>query len=611
MKAIAFAACVAAGAWLSLPVPLVVVLAVALAALALRRPSAWAVATALAASMLGSWAHAGLVAPERGAIEGEVMLVSDPDSAFGAVQVDVREAGGRRCQAVARGAQGRALAELLAGETAWIRARVEPLHLPHLEVRHIACRLRVEEVGGTSPGSPPYRAANTLRRTLVAGAGVLPPELRALYTGFLLGDSRGQAPEVVDDFRASGLTHLLVVSGQNVAFVLLCASSLLVRLPPWWRFATVVALLGFFALLTRFEPSVMRATAMAGLAALVFAQGRRSSGVHLLAGAVVVLVLVDPFLVRSVGFGLSVGASAGILLLARPLAAALPGPRWLADPLGVVLSAQVGVAPLLIPVFGGLPVASLPANLLAGPLSGFVMVWGLTVGLVAGLATSLGGWAGEAVAAVMMAPARLALQWIAGVAERTAGLGLGELGMGLWVPIVLAGAGAVLASRRGRRAIAGACLVAALMLSATPRLTATSPGLGRHQIPGLGEITVAAGPGGEPTSVLMLDPRASPAMILERARENHVGHLDLVVSSSGSSAAASRLRALRHRVEVVAVWAPRGHHVSGAVTPARGELSYRGLTLDVVEVDPRLDVEVAAGGGQAAEPASGEGGSAV
>ena len=82
------------------------------------------------------------------------------------------------------------------------------------------------------------------------------------------------------------------------------------------------------------------------------------------------LLIVDPVLVRSVGFLLSVGACCGIALWAAPLAARLPGPRIVAEPLAVTIAAQVGVAPVLIPVFGGLPVAAIPANLLAIPAAG-------------------------------------------------------------------------------------------------------------------------------------------------------------------------------------------------------------------------------------------------
>src|SRR5439155_3599590 len=157
-----------------------------------------------------------------------------------------------------------------------------------------------------------------------------------------------------------------------------------------------MAVLGLFAAMTRFEPSVLRASAMAGLSLLAAFLGRPSSGPRLLALAVTGLVLADPFLVHSLGFQLSCGASAGIVLLAAPMALRLPGPDCVRQPLAVTAAAQLGVAPVALPVFGSLPLAALPANLLAAPAAVALTVWGLGSGLVGGLLggawPAAGGW---------------------------------------------------------------------------------------------------------------------------------------------------------------------------------------------------------------------------
>ena len=107
------------------------------------------------------------------------------------------------------------------------------------------------------------RLANGIRRSVVGGAATLGAEPTALLTGILFGDDRAQSAPTTDDFRASGLSHLLAVSGQNVAFVLALLEPLFRRLSLRTRFGATLATLSFFALLTRFEPSVLRATAMA------------------------------------------------------------------------------------------------------------------------------------------------------------------------------------------------------------------------------------------------------------------------------------------------------------------------------------------------------------
>jgi competence protein ComEC len=257
---------------------------------------------------------------------------------------------------------------------------------------------------------------------------------RGLYLGFVVGDTRLLSVETAALFQRVGLTHLLAVSGANVAFVLAAAAPLLRRMRLRGRAIGALAVIGFFATVTRFEPSVLRASAMAAVAVLAQAAGRPSSGLRLLALATTALVLVDPFLVWSIGFRLSVGASLGILAFAAPIARRCPGPRWLAEPLSVTAAAQIGVAPVAIPVFGGLPAAALPANLLVAPVVGPLMMWGLVAGTVAGAL-------GERAAGALHVPTHLAISWVRLVAHATDALPAASIGG----PAALGGATVVLA----------------------------------------------------------------------------------------------------------------------------------------------------------------------
>ncbi len=275
---------------------------------------------------------------------------------------------------------------------------------------------------------------------LAGGAEVLPDVERSLYGGFVLGDDRGQRPEVVDDFRGSGLTHVLVVSGQNVAFLLVLVSPLTQRSSLGARWAVTIGVIGAFAVVTRFEPSVLRASAMAALAVTASWMGRPTGTLRLLALAVAGLVLVDPLLVHSVGFQLSVAASAGIAVLAPVVAGHLRGPAWWREALGVTVAAQLGVAPVLVLRFGGMPVVALVANVVAVPVAGLVTTWGLPAGVVAGLC-------GPAVAQVVHLPTQLLIGWVAMVARVAASVPLGELGARHLVAITAAGSVAVLLAR--------------------------------------------------------------------------------------------------------------------------------------------------------------------
>ena len=159
----------------------------------------------------------------------------------------------------------------------------------------------------------------------------------------------------------------------------LCAP-LLRRLGLFGRLVGGVAVLVLFGTMTRWEPSVLRAIAMASIALVAGYLGRPTDGLRVLALAATALLVADPFLLHSVGFLLSCGASLGIAVLARPIAARLPGPAWVREVLGVTAAAQVGVAPVLIPVFGSMPLVSLPANLVAVPLAAPLTMWGLATG---------------------------------------------------------------------------------------------------------------------------------------------------------------------------------------------------------------------------------------
>lgn len=145
------------------------------------------------------------------------------------------------------------------------------------------------------------------------------------------------------------------------------------------------ALLVLFGTMTRWEPSVLRACAMAACSMIGLTLGRPSSGLRALALAAIVLLLADPFLVRSVGFILSCAASVGIAALGPAITARLRGPRWFRESLGVTISAQLAVAPVLVVVFGGVPLVSVPANLAAAPFVGVLTASGLASGVIGGL----------------------------------------------------------------------------------------------------------------------------------------------------------------------------------------------------------------------------------
>ncbi|MEO7428006.1 MAG: ComEC/Rec2 family competence protein, partial [Acidimicrobiales bacterium] len=465
---------------------------IVVAALATRRPAVLCLGMLAVVSALGGRSLAGLDGLVAGPAAGEVTLLSDPVASFGGMRADVR-LDGRRLELRADGSSAVAVAPRLVGERITIRGEVQPISAgaPWLTTRHIAGRLRVFAVESWWPGGSLSRGANALRRTLVAGAAPLTPVQRSLYTGIVIGDDRAQPAELADDFLGAGLTHLLAVSGQNVAFALALVGPVLRRLRLWPRLAATLAAIGMFGLITRFEPSVLRASAMAALATTLVTLGGPQSRVRVLALAVTLLLVVDPLLVRSVGFQLSTAATAAIMLVAPRLASSLPGPRPLREAMSVTLAAQLGVAPVLLVTFGPLPVASIPANLLAVPVAGPLMIWGLTGGYIAGI---VGGWSAE----LLHLPTRVLLSWVAEVARRAATLPLGQLRLPHLVVMTVGLAAARWSrSRRIGLALAGAAVVAAVLQAQAPAPLRAElrPGVVRWHA-GSSDVLVLGGIGG-------------------------------------------------------------------------------------------------------------------
>jgi competence protein ComEC len=563
--------------------PWIAVLLLGIGACATRRLVVLLPAVLVLASFLSAAAWAGLEPMPEQSFDGRVTLVADPvERRGGQVRVDVRLPDGSRVEAVAADGAAGLLGTRAAGERVDLAGTLEapPEDAPWLVPRHVRGRLQVEQVSGWTAGNPVTRLANGLRRTLGHGARVLPDDHAALFAGLVVGDDRDQSAEDADAFRGAGLGHLLAVSGQNVAFVLVAMRPLVERLVGRPRVVVVLLALAGFACVTRAEPSVLRAVAMAGIATLAAAAGRRATGVQLLALAVAVLVLVDPLLVHALGFRLSVAASAGILLLAPTLRNHLPGPVLLAEVVAVTVAAQVAVAPLVVPAFGGLPVASLPANVLAAPAAGPVTAWGLTGGLLAGVLP-------DAAARLLHLPTRVLLGWIDAVAHLAVRLPLGELAEPHLVLLVVFGVLALVARAQRRRILAAASALVLLLVLVQPALALRPP----HPV----EVPLGAGcvlwrdDGG---AVLVLDGRASAEDLLEGLRRAGATRVDLVIARTRG--AGPVLDEVRARYPHAELRGPAGLDVLVVAEPTT--LRVGAVEVEVVPEGEGLEVERATSG---------------
>ncbi len=249
------------------------------------------------------------------------------------------------------------------------------------------------------------------------GSG-MPAREAALARGFVLGEDERIDAATVEDFRRAGLSHLLAVSGQNVALLALLAMPLLALLgmPLRTRLLWIVAAIAVYVPLAGGGPSIVRAGVMGALTLLATFAGRRASRLYALAIAAIVTLAIEPRIGADIGWQLSFAAVLGILVIAQPLRRAIAsrlgsGPLRgaLAEGVAVTIAATLATAPLIVFHFGELSTVSLFANLLALPAVAPAM-W-------LGMLSSIGAQVPGFPAAIPNAIAAPLLAYIAAVAS--------------------------------------------------------------------------------------------------------------------------------------------------------------------------------------------------
>jgi ComEC/Rec2-related protein len=279
-------------------------------------------------------------------------------------------------------------------------------------------------------------------------------ERRALVEGFVLGEDQGLSDNLRRDFRASGLYHLLAVSGENVAYVAAATLGLvwLLGLPRIVGHAFAVATIVAYVAAVGFQPSVVRAGIAGALGSLAWMTARRRDRWYALLVGAVGLLAWNPYLVRDAGFELSFVAVIAIFTLAPRIRVRLEGwplPNWLAETTAISTACGAATAPVGWLQFHQVPLLTVPANAL-GALAVPPLLWlGLSsVGvdwLAPGVAASL-NWLNGWFAAYLACCARV-----------VGGLPGAQVRNGRAVAAVAACAllAAAYACRRGERAEAG------------------------------------------------------------------------------------------------------------------------------------------------------------
>lgn len=293
---------------------------------------------------------------------------------------------GKRFMVVAGGEPGRRLMTAQFGEVVWVEGRRSGRPITSFDLgRHVVGSFEPFFVSSqVGNASPLHRSTNRARSILGRASEHTMWSTAGLYLGLVVGDESRQGEELVAAFRNAGLSHLTAVSGQNIALVLALLQPLLRRLGATARLLAAVFFVGWFVVVTRAEPSVVRAAAMAVISLIAAWSGRSTNALRVLSVVTLCLLLIDPLLAWSVGFLLSISATWGMVVLAPRLEEKVPGPPWLRTALATTSGAQLAVIPVSLGVFGSFSLVGLVTNVPAVPLAGFVMVVGLPLGLAVG-----------------------------------------------------------------------------------------------------------------------------------------------------------------------------------------------------------------------------------
>ena len=278
---------------------------------------------------------------------------------------------------------------------------------------------------GPAPDSPGHRLELLRRGAALALTRVLPEPEAGLAAGILIGLRDLVDRDLAAAFTTAGVSHVVAISGWNIAIVAAAIGAMTGRLGRRRRSVVTIVAIVLYVAFAGASASVVRAALMAGVVLLARESGRAGRATAALAWAATILLVSDPALIGDAGFQLSSLATAGLIAWATPLTewlGRLGGgrvPGWLAESLGVSLAAQAATLPIILVSFGRLAVLSPLVNLLVVPLVAPAMAVGV-LALAGGVAVVAG--APPVLGTVVAAPGWVVLRLLVTIVDTAASL---------------------------------------------------------------------------------------------------------------------------------------------------------------------------------------------
>lgn len=240
-----------------------------------------------------------------------------------------------------------------------------------------------------------------------------PDPSAGLLTGLLTGANGALSANIEEEFRRTGLSHIVAISGSNITIILALMGSMLFFLPLRWRFMPLTVGIIVFTLFVGASASVLRA-AVTGIIGLVALQSGRQNDARLAtAWTAFFMLLWNPWMLwADAGFQLSFLAVIGLIELTpilEPVLKRIPDTGGIREALTATFAAQFTAVPWGMHLFGSLPLVSPLANVLVAPL--------LPIGMLIGFLSVLAGFIDPLLARMVGYPAGILLDTVITIAH--------------------------------------------------------------------------------------------------------------------------------------------------------------------------------------------------
>lgn len=215
---------------------------------------------------------------------------------------------------------------------------------------------------------------------------LLPKDYAGIINSMLNGDTKNVSENILEDFKNSGITHLLAVSGSNIAYIImflsLCSNKIFGK---YLSYYILIISIIIFIFVSGASASVARAGIMAILNIVAILLSRKSNTLNNIFFSAVILLIINPLTIYDVGFILSFVGTLGIVLLSKPIISLIEKfikIKFLSETIGVTLSAQLMLLPIMMYFFNTISIISLITNLIIVPISGFLTILGFITVLI-------------------------------------------------------------------------------------------------------------------------------------------------------------------------------------------------------------------------------------